>query len=131
RLIEGNHDRRARRFLESVNGLELRPRLILGPLYLTHEPAEPVAPAAYTLCGHLHPGVELGDASGCRIRQKCFHLGKSIGVLPAFGATTSCGAIDVATGDRVIGVDAERVMEIPLPLSPGRGRGLAARFKGR
>ncbi len=132
-LVLGNHDRPSRQHLGNHPGLEMLPSgSRLGPFSLFHEPpsaahaqpadrplSAPPTARPYALAGHLHPGFTLQDATGCRIRQKCFHFGPHLGVLPAYGTTTAAGRISPEPGDTILAVDAHRVIPIPPELLEG------------
>ena len=98
-LVRGNHDRHA----GDPPG-ELGIRCVDGPLpappyaYAHHPQA---APACYVLAGHVHPSVTLRGAGRQRQRLPCFHLGKDVGILPAFGDFTGTADVAVVPGDRV------------------------------
>jgi len=98
-LVEGNHDRRARRYRDDWPLTIHRDPLIEPPFVLAHEPE--ASPDGYVLAGHLHPGVKVRDAAGCAHRAKAFWQTGDFLVLPAFGATTSAGAIPRAPGHRL------------------------------
>ncbi len=82
-----------------------------GGLALAHHPA-PVA-GAYVLAGHLHPAISLGGRAHDRLRLPCFHLGETVGVLPAFGAFTGMHVITRAARDRVFAVHDSGVVAVP------------------
>ena len=105
-LVLGNHDRHAGWELDAV-----APGLVMGPFALHHFPDPD--PNGYVLCGHLHPGVDLGGFGGDRLRLPCFWLGQRVGVLPAFGALTGTAAIRPRSGDRTIVVADEKVAIVP------------------
>lgn len=114
-LIRGNHDRRAGDppgdfGIEVVNG-----PLRAGPFALRHEPQR--VEGAYVLAGHVHPGVTVRGPGRERLRLPCFALGRSVGILPAFGEFTGTaltdpgpgGRVYVIAGDDVVPVDARRI----------------------
>jgi DNA ligase-associated metallophosphoesterase len=114
-LIRGNHDRRAGDppsdfGIEVVNG-----PLRAGPFALRHEPQR--VEGAYVLAGHVHPGVTVRGPGRERLRLPCFALGRSVGILPAFGEFTGTaltdpgpgGRVYVIAGDDVVQVDPQRI----------------------
>lgn len=77
--IAGNHDEEAPRALPGEAADEVR----VGPLVLTHEPAE--TPVAGEIAGHLHPVATIARY-GQRVRRRCFLTDGERMILPAFGA---------------------------------------------
>jgi len=109
-LLRGNHDARA-----GDPPLELGIEVIdaplrCGPYLLAHEPA--AMPRAYVLAGHVHPCVVVGSRGFDRLRLPCFHFGRSVGVLPAFGEFTGSHALPREPGDRVFAIAEACVHEV-------------------
>jgi len=126
-LVEGNHDRRCRPYGLSAP-LRICPNAIIdGPFQFTHDPQPTAnangphhpssehseAPGAFTICGHLHPGVTLKDAAGCRHRAKAFWRREHSLVLPAYGALTSHAAVPDEPNSRLYPVTNDEVLELP------------------
>jgi DNA ligase-associated metallophosphoesterase len=97
--LEGNHDREALgaervsaatfavadfERLASLPG-RVVPELLLGALYLTHEPE--VEPRSGEVAGHLHPCARVA-AHARTVRRACFVTDGKRLILPAFGAFT-------------------------------------------
>lgn len=97
--LEGNHDREALgaergsaatftvadfERLASLPG-RVVPELVLGALYLTHEPE--VEPRSGEVAGHLHPCARVA-AHARTVRRPCFVTDGKRLILPAFGAFT-------------------------------------------
>ncbi len=109
-LIRGNHDRRAGDppadlAIEVVDG-----PFRAGPFALRHEPRR--VEGAYVLAGHLHPGVTVRGPGRERLRLPCFALGRSVGILPAFGEFTGTALTDPGPGGRVYVIAGEDVMQV-------------------
>lgn len=108
-VVPGNHDRK----LEELAGpwaLTIAPETLSeGPFDFVHEPQ--TRRGRYTLSGHLHPVIRLRRA-GDSLRLPCFHIGKSVGVLPAFSRFTGGSPVEVTDGDRVFAVAEGRVVEV-------------------
>ena len=85
-LVRGNHDRQAGDPPAALGVAVVDGPLRLGPWALAHEPE--AVDGAYTLAGHVHPGVVLSGRAHQRLRLPCFHFGAQVGVLPAFGPFT-------------------------------------------
>src|SRR5687768_10461984 len=59
-IVPGNHDRGGAAAYAAAGAAIARAPLDLGDAHVAHEP--PAAPpAVWTICGHLHPAVELRD----------------------------------------------------------------------
>jgi uncharacterized protein len=110
-LVRGNHDDRAGDPPPALAIDVVDEPFGIDGLALCHHPRP--RPGAYTLAGHLHPGVSLGGRARDRLRLPCFHFGPQVGVLPAFGSFTGMHAIRRAPGDRVFVVADDRVAEVP------------------
>jgi DNA ligase-associated metallophosphoesterase len=112
-LVRGNHDDRAGdppcewgvHCVDEPFALPAAPQLAL-----CHHP-EPIV-GRYVLAGHLHPCTTVGRGID-RLRLACFHLGESVGVLPAFGSFTGMHPIERVPGDRVFVVADNAVHEWP------------------
>lgn len=119
-LVKGNHDRRlgdvlANTGIELVNGPHQD-----GPFTLTHEPPDNVTSGAPTLCGHVHPAVRLTRRGRSTIRTACFWFTDRFAILPAFGRFTGTHVVRPRRVDRVIMVEASRVIEIAPSLCARR-----------
>ena len=64
----------------------------------------------------LHPGVALSGGARDHLRLPCFWFGRSVGVLPAFGAFTGLMPVRAQAGDRLFAIADDRVMEVPPPV---------------
>jgi DNA ligase-associated metallophosphoesterase len=80
-VIEGNHDRKLRRFPDAWDVRPKRGPVDVEPFSLQHDPA--VDGRGYILAGHLHPTVDLRQG-GDRLRLPCYRFDEGVGVLPAF-----------------------------------------------
>jgi DNA ligase-associated metallophosphoesterase len=109
-LVRGNHDAHAgdpppALEVECVDG-----PLLAGPWALAHEPG--AVPGAYTLAGHVHPGVVLGGRARDRLRLPCFRFGAAVGLLPAFGGFTGLHVPAREPGERVLAVAGGAVLAV-------------------
>jgi len=108
-LIAGNHDRH---FDVRSLGIEVVPdRLDLAPFVLSHHPAPHVG--AYTLAGHVHPGVVVRDGWR-RHRLPAFVFDHDVGMLPAFGTLTGLHEVSAAAGRKIIAVTPAGLIPAPL-----------------
>lgn len=83
-VVPGNHDRRGDEAYARAGAEVVAAPLDLGVAVVAHEP--PAAPPGrWTVCGHLHPAVELRDETGAGARYPCALVGPNVVVLPAFG----------------------------------------------
>jgi DNA ligase-associated metallophosphoesterase len=119
-LIRGNHDRHLDSLPASWRMAWVEPHLDEGPFRFAHHP-EP-ARGRYVWAGHLHPTVRLTSGAD-RLRLPCFHLGTTVGVLPAFSAFT--GGLDIRphSGERLFAIAGDSVVEVPPTRSSRGSRG--------
>ena len=110
-LVRGNHDRHAGDPPGSWGVQGVAEPLRLGGLALMHHPRAVMG--AYTLAGHLHPGLVLGGRAHDRLRLPCFHFGPQVGVLPAFGEFTGLHRVQREPGDRVFVIQGDAVHAVP------------------
>lgn len=99
-VILGNHDRAHEPLIESL-GWVAGPREDVGPFTFVHEPM--ASTGRYVLAGHVHPAVRLIGKGRQRVKRPCFHFGREVGVLPAFGEFTGSHIVQPIAGD-VVGV---------------------------
>jgi uncharacterized protein len=109
-LVRGNHDAHAGDppqawRVQCVDDPFFLPGL--PQLALVHHPQ--ALAGRYVLAGHTHPAALLRGRTPGRLRLPCFHLGPSVGVLPAFGAFTGMHVMPQAAGDRVFVVAGDEV----------------------
>jgi len=110
-LVRGNHDRQAGDPPADWGVQAVDEPLRLGGLALQHHP-QAVA-GAYALAGHVHPGIVLGGRAHDRMRLPCFHFGRQVGLLPAFGEFTGLHVVRPQAGDRVFAIAEARVVALP------------------
>ncbi len=86
-LVRGNHDRRTASFYAglAIDVFE-EPIVSIGPLDFCHLPDD-ARSERFTVCGHLHPSVNLRDATG-KSALPCFVFEENRLTLPAFGEFT-------------------------------------------
>lgn len=109
-LIRGNHDHRAGDPPADL-GFEVVPEpWLLGPFSLQHEPHP--HPERHVLAGHLHPVFLLKGRGHQRLRLPCFHVGRQVTVLPAFGAFTGGFAVKRKPGVRLFVVGDNQVWPV-------------------
>ncbi len=65
-----------------------------GPFTFRHEPAPKLAPREIEICGLLNPWASI-DVRAKRVARPCFVSDASRLMLPAFGAATPSGGMDV------------------------------------
>jgi DNA ligase-associated metallophosphoesterase len=109
-LVLGNHDRLDRRHYEAARLQIYEEPLAWGPFLFSHHPLEAIPAEKYNLAGHIHPCVRLRGAGRQWLRLPCFYFGERKGILPAFGAFTGLGDIEVQNGDRVFVIAEDRVV---------------------
>lgn len=110
-LVRGNHDARAGDPPATWEIDVVRAPHALQPFLACHEPSTP--PTGYALCGHVHPGIVVSDATDSA-RLPCFLLGERRALLPAFGRFTGLATIIPAGGETVVAIANGRL----FPLTP-------------
>lgn len=110
-VVKGNHDRH---FDARALGIDVvgEPS-IERPFAFAHHPG--ATPGAYTLAGHLHPGILLAGAHERAARLPAFRLGADVGLLPAFGSLTGLWIEAPKPGERVFVVADGSVVALPTP----------------
>lgn len=121
-LLRGNHDRRAGDPPAAWRIEVVDEALRLGQFHLRHEPTA-VDGDAYTLAGHVHPCISLTGRAHDRLRVACFHFGRRMGLLPAFGAFTGMHPVEPAENDRCYVVVDGRVVQWPVAPAFNRASG--------
>lgn len=110
-LIRGNHDHRAGDPPLDLS-IEVVPEpLVIGPFSLQHEPHP--HPDRHVLAGHIHPVYLLNGRGRQRLRLPCFHVGKQVTLLPAFGAFTGGFAVERKPGVKLFVVGEGHVWALP------------------
>lgn len=111
-LIEGNHDRYSRKYLDTTHLLSLT-HLEMPPFYFIHDWKDRIFPEnLYPLSGHLHPAVKLYGKGRQTLRLPCFWFGEKGGYLPAFGQFTGTSLVEPQEGDRIYATLEEELIEI-------------------
>jgi hypothetical protein len=98
-LVPGNHDAHVRTLPTSWRVRVTAPVHDEGPFRFVHAPAAGGEGAAYTWAGHVHPGVRIGRGRDAEVLP-CFHLGPTLGILPAFGTFTGCARLAVGADEQ-------------------------------
>jgi len=112
-LVRGNHDRHVPELPPSW-GIDDRVERVEGPFRFRHHPV-PDPDGRYVWAGHVHAGVVVGRGID-RVSFPCFHLGRSVGILPAFGGFTGSGRVRGEPGDRVVAIVPEvGLVEVERP----------------
>ncbi|MDE1165911.1 MAG: ligase-associated DNA damage response endonuclease PdeM [Pseudomonas sp.] len=98
-LIRGNHDHAAGDPPAHLGFEVVAEPLLLGALALQHEPAP--CPGYPVLAGHVHPVYRLVGKGRQSLRLPCYHIGRDVSLLPAFGAFTGGHPVRCGPGERV------------------------------
>ncbi len=103
-LVRGNHDRSSGDPPETLRITCVNPGEPLGPFSLHHEPDQNTTDG-YALCGHIHPGLQLGGPAGLGRKTGAkfpvFVFGERQAIFPAFGRFTGLASIRPCHGDRL------------------------------
>jgi DNA ligase-associated metallophosphoesterase len=116
-LVRGNHDRHS---ADPPNDLRINcvnAPAFVPPFVFRHEPGD--AEGAYSLAGHVHPGITLVGRGLQRETLPCFVIGKGAAVIPAFGSFTGMGPVQPGPDDRVFVVAEDEVLEVAGPVDLG------------
>jgi hypothetical protein len=108
-LVRGNHDRHLKVLPPEWRIDVQEEHTDEGPFRFAHHP-EP-ATGRYLLAGHLHPVVRLSSGAD-RLRLPCFHLGPTVGILPAFSAFTGGMNVSRHAGERIFAIADDAVIEV-------------------
>lgn len=109
-LVVGNHDILPEEYYTEAGLRTTIGTLSEGPFAWAHEPVE--HPGAFSLAGHIHPGVVLHGASQQRIKLPCFWFGEKGAILPAFGMSTGLFRLRPKPPDRVFCCTDRAVMDV-------------------
>jgi len=110
-LVEGNHDRHAGAPPPALDiDVVTEPWVVQG-IAFCHQPQQ--IAGSSVVAGHLHPCVRLVGAANDTVRLPCFWQRAGLLTLPAFGEFTGGASIRRETGDRVLAVAEDRLIEIP------------------
>ena len=111
-LIKGNHDVIEEGHFNRLN-IAVQEEMVIEPFRLAHHPLkkeEQLKTEAYTLCGHIHPGVYLRGKGHDAVTLACFSFGAFQAILPSFGKFTGRIAIQHQETDRVFGILNDKVI---------------------
>lgn len=117
-LVRGNHDDRAGDPPAALGIIVVDEPYRLEGLEGWHHPpesrpnAEPAAPGAYRLAGHVHPVTVVRGRGRDKVRLCCFDMGEEVGVLPAFGAFTGGWEVMPEPGRRRYVIAGEAVFPV-------------------
>ena len=100
-LIRGNHDLLS---FDSYQNAKMRviESFMIGNICLSHEPVE--TKEGYNVHGHIHPGIKLVGKAYQSLRIPCFHIGREVMVLPAFGNLTGLYTIEPKLEETIYGI---------------------------
>ncbi len=111
-LIKGNHDIIEEKNFTNLN-IQILEEMLMQPFRMAHHPLkkqETQNQEAYTLCGHIHPGVYLRGKGRDAVTLSCFSFGSHQAILPSFGKFTGRVAIQHQETDRVFGILNDKVI---------------------
>lgn len=111
-LIKGNHDIIWEEDFLNLD-ISVQEEMLIHPFRLAHHPlkAEEIEKQkAYTLCGHIHPGVHLRGKGRDTVTLSCFSFGPFQAILPSFGKFTGRVAICHQETDRVFGILNDKII---------------------
>jgi DNA ligase-associated metallophosphoesterase len=112
-LVSGNHDILPAAKYQQL-GLHLVPELIIGNIWLTHEPSHYGSHDLYNIAGHIHPAVRLKGAGKQSLTLPCFYFGPRNGILPAFGYFTGKAKLPIEKDSAIFAIADQKVFSIPI-----------------
>jgi uncharacterized protein len=111
RLVKGNHDILKEDWYKACNIEVIEPELCIDDICFTHDNCA-VKKAAYTFCGHLHPGVAVHGLGRQTLRFPCFYFAKDYCILPAFSHFTGTALIQPKRDDVVYALVDNTLMQL-------------------
>jgi uncharacterized protein len=111
-LIRGNHDRIKEQELEEI-GINVLEELCEEEIRYIHSD-DKALPDFINLCGHIHPGIVLGEKREKRLRLPCFARDECRFILPAFGTLTGLFMVETASYSDIFPVAEGKIWHISL-----------------
>jgi DNA ligase-associated metallophosphoesterase len=111
-LASGNHDRRSEAPPAPFNFDHVAERIRLAPFNFVHKPE--AAASDYSICGHIHPAVNLKGTGRLKEILPCFYFGRRFAIMPAFGSFTGNELVRPTSGDRVYVIAGDEVIEAKI-----------------
>ena len=112
-LVSGNHDILPPAKYQQL-GLHLVPELVIGKIWLTHEPNLDTSNELYNIAGHIHPAVRLKGTGKQSLTLPCFYFGSRNGILPAFGYFTGKAKLPIEKDSAIFAIADQKVFSIPV-----------------
>lgn len=108
-LIAGNHDIINPKKYEAL-GIQTVSEWAEDGFLLTHNPE--LREGHFTLCGHIHPAVQLRGGGRQSLKLPCFFKTGNQMILPAFGEFTGTYVLEPQEGDAVYVIIKDAVMAV-------------------
>jgi uncharacterized protein len=106
-LVEGNHDILDNAYYSAAN--LLKAELIEDDSFIfSHQPLN--NPQKLNICGHIHPGVQIGGFAKQYEKLSCFYHKRNHFILPAFGYLTGLHILEKEEGCNYYLVTESRVL---------------------
>ena len=110
-LIAGNHDIINPEKYNAL-GIQTISEWAVNGFLLTHYPEDRAG--HFTLCGHIHPAVQLRGKGRQFLKLPCFFKTENQMILPAFGEFTGTYVMEPQQGDIVFTITKDAVIEIKM-----------------
>lgn len=110
-LVAGNHDIIHPKKYEAIN-IHVVSEWAINNFLLTHHPEE--REGYFTLCGHIHPAVELKGTGRQFLKLPCFFRTRNQMILPAFGEFTGTFVLTPEKGNAIYAISGDMVAEITI-----------------
>lgn len=112
-IVLGNHDRLPSSFCDDFNIDVYKTDLRIGPFTFAHHPAKKFTNEdEYVISGHVHPVVILSGKANQHLKLPCFYFGEQQAILPGFGYFTGGYRIKPASGDTVVAIASNKLVEV-------------------
>lgn len=108
-LVAGNHDIINPAKYHDID-IVIVSEWIIGDILLTHYPE--IRKGFFTLCGHIHPAVQLRGLGRQSLKLSCFFQSGSQMILPAFGEFTGTYVMQPNEGDTVYAIIKDAVVKV-------------------
>ncbi len=116
-LVKGNHDILEQSWYTDAAITLHEHQLLEAGFLFRHEDNyknadKQTAGAAFTFCGHIHPGIILKGSGKQSLRFPCFHFSNHTCILPAFSRFTGTYTVKPQKGDTVYVITGNDIIRI-------------------
>ena len=109
-LVKGNHDWLSKSILKGLP-FEVFTNYVVSPFRFIHDKQQKTT-EAFTISGHIHPGVFIKGKGRQRIKLPCFQVTHNQLILPAFSLFTGLNTRDIPENTTCFAFTDEAVFEV-------------------